>query len=665
LLFHLPARWEDRTTVATVAEARAAGEGDWTLQGRLAGLRRVFTRRWGFQVVHGVLRDASGEIPVVWFNRPLASFKLADGEYLLHGPVRRGKSEPEMVSPSCEPVERALHGGRITPVYPAIRGIGAPLLRRLFDGLLGEIDLAAPGVVPEPLPDDLLARHGLPTLGEALAALHRPDPESDAAVLNSRRSPAHLRLIYGELLEFQLALAVRRAAAVSAPKPHRCRVDDRIRAAARAALPFRLTGAQKRVLREIVEDLQAPRPMMRLLQGDVGSGKTVVAALALVVALENGFQGAFLAPTELLAEQHFASLERLLGGRYRITLLTGSLAPAAAAARRAALAAGEVQLAVGTHALLEERVAFRALGLAVIDEQHRFGVEQRRALSLKGAGRGGRPDLLVMTATPIPRSLALAAYGDLDVSTLDELPPGRSAIATEVLPVGRRRAVYAQLRRALDAGARAYVVVPRIEEGEGGAVSIEEAAERVGRDLSPHPVAVLHGRLPLPDRTAALAAFSEGTVRVLVATTVIEVGIDVPEATWMVIESAERFGLAQLHQLRGRVGRGPTPSRCVALVGKASGRTAPESGARLEAFAATTDGFQLAEADLALRGAGDLLGTRQAGLPPLRVADLAADREWLERARDDARELLDRMQADGRTAPRLAEMMVAIEGTRG
>ncbi len=680
LLFHLPTRWEDRTTVAAVADARAAGEGEWTLQGRLSGLRRVFTRRRGFQVVHGVLSDASGEIPVVWFNRPLASFKpveVAAGEYLLHGPVRTGRSgtgEPEMVSPSCEPVERALHGGRITPVYPAIRTLGAPLLRRLFDSLLGEVDLAAPGVVADPVPADLLARHGLPPLGAALAALHRPDAGVDAAahrsgaegvaaLLNARQSPAHRRLIYGELLELQLALAVRRAAAVAAPKPHRCRVDDRVRAAARAALPFRLTGAQKRVLREIVADLQGERPMQRLLQGDVGSGKTVVAALALVVALENGFQGAFLAPTELLAEQHFASLERLLGGRYRVTLLTGSLPPAEAAARRAALASGAAQLAVGTHALLEERVAFRALGLAVIDEQHRFGVEQRRALvSKKGGEPGAQPDLLVMTATPIPRSLALAAYGDLDVSVLDELPPGRSAIATEVLPAGRRRAVYARLRRDLEAGARAYVVVPRIEEGEGGSASIEEAAERVRRDLAPHPVAVLHGRLPLPDRAAALAAFAAGTVRVLVATTVIEVGIDVPEATWMVIESAERFGLAQLHQLRGRVGRGPTPSRCVALVGKASGKTAPEGQARLDAFAATTDGFQLAEADLALRGAGDLLGTRQAGLPPLRVADLAADRDWLERARDDARELLERMRQDGRTAPRLRELVAESRG---
>jgi ATP-dependent DNA helicase RecG len=379
--------------------------------------------------------------------------------------------------------------------------------------------------------------------------------------------------------------------------------------------------------------------MLRLLQGDVGSGKTVVAALALVVALESGLQGAFLAPTELLAEQHYAVLTRLLGARYRLALFSGSVAPAVAAAHRAALASGEVQLAVGTHALFQEAVAFRRLGLAVIDEQHRFGVEQRRRL----AGKGDRPDVLVMTATPIPRSLALAAYGDLEVSTLDELPPGRSPVATTVLPAGRGPKVYARLRRELAAagqGARAYVVVPRIgqeAEGAGETGSVVEAAERARRDLAPATVAMLHGRMSAAERSATLAAFAAGTVQVLVATTVIEVGLDVPAATWMLIESADRFGLAQLHQLRGRVGRGPAPARCVALVGRGATK---EARARLAAFAATTDGFALAEADLALRGPGDLLGTRQAGLPPLRIADLAADRDWLERARDDARELV-------------------------
>ena len=416
-----------------------------------------------------------------------------------------------------------------------------------------------------------------------------------------------------------------------------------MRAVARAVLPFRLTAAQKRALGEIVADLGGPSPMLRLLQGDVGSGKTIVAALALVVALESGLQGAFMAPTEILAEQHFASLSRLLGDRYRLALLTGSSPDLARARER--LAAGEVQLAVGTHALIQEGVAFRRLGLAVIDEQHRFGVMQRQLLARKGE----RPDLLVMTATPIPRSLALTAYGDLDLSVVDELPPGRTPVATEVVPVKGRREVYRRLAAALAAGERAYVVVPLVEESaQVAAASIAEAEARVRHDLPGASVAVVHGRLPLPERAAAMRAFADGRAAVLLATTVIEVGVDVPEATWMVIESAERFGLAQLHQLRGRVGRGPGLSRCVAL----HGRLAAEARQRLDTFAATTDGFAIAEADLRMRGPGDLLGTRQAGLPDLRVADLAADWPWVERAREDAAELLER-----RDEPQVAALL--------
>jgi ATP-dependent DNA helicase RecG len=415
----------------------------------------------------------------------------------------------------------------------------------------------------------------------------------------------------------------------------RHRVDDGVRRVAREVLPFRLTGAQKRVVREIVDDLRRPYPMLRLLQGDVGSGKTVVAALALVVALESGLQAAFMAPTELLAEQHFAALVRLLGGRYRLALLTAS-AGAALDERRAAVAAGEVDLVVGTHALIQESVRFRRLGLAVIDEQHRFGVEQRRLL----AGKGERPDVLVMTATPIPRSLALTHYGDLEVSTLDELPPGRSPVATALAPRGRRRAVYRRLAAELEAGGRAYVVCPSIESGgPTGAASLDREGEEVRGWLAGHPVAVLHGRLPAAERAAAIRAFAAGELRALVATTVVEVGIDVPEATVMVIESAERFGLAQLHQLRGRVGRGSRPSRCVAI----HGRLTAEARRRLEVFAATTDGFAIAEADLAIRGPGDLVGTRQAGLPELRTADLVRDVRWLAPARDDARELAERL----------------------
>ena len=582
--------------------------------------------------MRGVVADETGEIAVVWFNRPYFANQVVPGaEYLLCGPVRSSRAGLELLNPTCERVETAVHGARIAPIYPAIEGFSSIALRRLLDAALDRLDLGS--LVPDHLPAALRAQRGLLPFGEALAFLHRPPEDADLQRLAARRTPAQLRLIYGELLDLHLVLARARALDGRTPRAHAYSIDAKVRAVAREILPFRLTGAQKRVLGEIAGDLRAPTPMLRLLQGDVGSGKTIVAALALLLALTSGLQGAFMAPTELLAEQHYAGLARLLGRRYKVGLLTGSSGNLAAS--RAALAAGEIHLAVGTHALFQEGTRFARLGLAVIDEQHRFGVAQRRLLQAKGE----RPDLLVMTATPIPRSLTLALYGDLDLSVLDELPPGRSPIATEVLPVARRKEVYARLARELAAGARAYVVFPLIEESEEiDAASVEAMGEAVRGFLAEFPSAVLHGRLPAPERERTLRAFAAGEIRVLIATTVIEVGIDIPEATWMVIESAERFGLAQLHQLRGRVGRGSVPSRCVAL----HGRLSEEGRRRLAVFAETTDGFRIAEADLAIRGPGEMLGTRQSGLPTLRVADLSADEEWLALARDDAKELLDR-----------------------
>ena len=604
-----------------------------TFRGRLSGVKRIHTRRRGFSVVRGTFQDDSGSIPVVWFNRPyLASQGLETGEWLLHGEVREGKGGRELLNPSCERPDEAIHGARIVPVYPAAGPLGPALLRRIFDGILAEIDLASQ--IPDPLPQELLERRGLPALGEALRDLHLPG-EVDVEALNQRKSPAHRRLIYQELLELQLRLALLRERERVEVRTRVYRVDDDLRSVARSVLPFPLTRAQKRSLREIVEDLKGPRPMLRLLQGDVGSGKTIVAALALVVALENGYQGAFMAPTELVAEQHFASLRKILGDRYPIGLFTGSRRDSRL---RAALAAGEIRLAVGTHALIQEGLEFRDLGLAVVDEQHRFGVLQRDRLRSKGPNEGQAPDMLVMTATPIPRSLALVAWGDQEVSVIDELPPGRTPIQTEVAPVKERRRVYRELREDLKAGARAYVVFPMIEEG--AAASVEEMGEKLREYLSDVPSAVLHGRMPAAEREEVMRAFAAGEVRVLVSTTVIEVGVDVPEATWMVVESAERFGLAQLHQLRGRVGRGDRPSRCVAIHGKLT-----EAGERrLEVFAATTDGFRIAEEDLAIRGPGELLGLRQAGLPGFRLARLPEDLDLLVQARDDARDLLPRLK---------------------
>ncbi|GMU65671.1 MAG: ATP-dependent DNA helicase RecG [Acidobacteriota bacterium] len=628
LLYHLPLRYEDRRRV--VAPGAVDAPGIWTVRGRLAELRLVRTRRRGFVIVRGRVVDERGALAATWFNQPYLLQRFADGDQvLLHGPVRPTEGLfHEMVNPSVSGGDAA--SGRIVPVYPAAAGLGPAVIARLVEQALGTLANDPPR---EHLPAELRRRYALPTLASAFDELHRPGAGADLAALESRASAAHHRLIYEELLELQLELAELRAREIKLEKRHRYRIDDETRAVARRILPFRLTAAQKRVVREIVDDLRDPKPMLRLLQGDVGSGKTIVAALALLIAVESGLQGAFMAPTELLAEQHFGNLRRLLGERCRLGLFTSSSGDAES---RRALAAGEIDIAIGTHALIQEGLEFHALALAVIDEQHRFGVAQRRLLQ----GKGERPDVLVMTATPIPRSLALTFYGDLEVSVLDELPPGREPIATEVVPSSRRREVYQRLRAELDSGAQAYVVVPLIEESEEvAAASLELLGAKLREFLAGHPSALLHGRLPAAERDTVMRAFAAGELRVLIATTVIEVGVDVPNATWMVIESAERFGLAQLHQLRGRVGRGRRASRCVAI----HGRLSESAERRLEIFATARDGFAVAEADLALRGPGDLLGTRQSGLPRLRVADLVAHRDWVERARADARELLPRL----------------------
>ncbi|MFN7940581.1 MAG: ATP-dependent DNA helicase RecG [Thermoanaerobaculia bacterium] len=632
LLFHLPLRYEDRRRVVAVAEVTAPGT--WTVRGRLAELRLVRTRRRRFSIVRGRLVDGGAALPLVWFNQPYLMQRLHDGdEVFLHGAVRGTESLLlEMINPTCERAEAQAATGAIVPIYPSLAQSGPALARRWVSAALAAI--APADTLPDPLPAELRRRYSLPRLREALLELHRPSAAAEIEALDAASTPAHFRLVYGEFLELQLEMALLRSREVSVPKKHAYRIDDRTRAAARAALPFRLTAAQKRVLAEIVAELRRPEPMLRLLQGDVGSGKTILAALCLLIAAESGLQGAFMAPTELLAEQHFANLEKILGSRYRLVLVSGSAGERSAARR--ALASGEAPIAVGTHALIQEDVRFSRLGLAVIDEQHRFGVEQRRLLARKG----DRPDILVMTATPIPRSLALVAYGDLETSELDELPPGRIPVATEVAPLGSRTQVYRRLRAALAAGAQAYVVFPLIEESEEiSAGAVTALGEKVRRYLADSPSAILHGRLPAAERERIMSAFARGEIRVLLATTVIEVGVDVPAATWMIIESAERFGLAQLHQLRGRVGRGREPGCCVAL----HGRLSEDGKRRLEVFASTTDGFRIAEADLELRGPGDLLGTRQAGLPRFQVASLLAHRSWLERARADAREILPRL----------------------
>ncbi len=639
LLWCVPLRYEDRSSSTRIADLDQPGPV--TLVGRLRKVRTIHLRGRR-SMVRAELLDGSGSVPVVWFNRPYLARQVdAQAEYLLHGKLRSGRGGAvELLNPSCERTDRLQGQGRWTPVYSSLApGLGPALVRDLVQRALPALEAAPVEQIgaaasdragADPLPSWLLEKYRLPTLRDSLAMLHRPPDDAPGEALNNRATPYHQRLIYGELLSLQLHLAARRRRAQVA-KGHGYR-SARDVAAVRRALPFRLTAAQARVVEEIQQDLRRRRPMRRLLQGDVGSGKTVVAALALAEALASGHQAAFMAPTELLAEQHYTVLRALLGDRWRIALLTGSTSEATALRRR--LRHGKIDLAVGTHSLIQDSVDLPRLALAVIDEQHRFGVGQRQALVEKGMDC----DLLVMTATPIPRSLALTTYGDLDISLLDEVPPGRLPVITELLPVSRRGKVLNRLRDGAQAGEQGYVVFPLIEESTTiTAAALEKEGQAVRRALGEIPSAFLHGRMPVDQRLEVARAFAAGEVGILLATTVVEVGIDVANANWMVIESAERFGLAQLHQLRGRVGRGTRQARCIAL----HGRLSDEARRRLEIFAATTDGFEIAEADLALRGPGDLAGTRQAGVAVLRVADPVVDEGWLERAREDAARLME------------------------
>ena len=629
LLLHLPLRYEDRSRIVRLADLVPGERATVVGTVAVAGLRR--TRRMA--LLEARLEDESGRCKVIWFNQPYLKDVVVRGRRLmLHGPVEAdawGGGRPMLSSPHVEVLEgdeaRGLHAGRIVPVYEKLGPLTGNVLRRVLTALAERLtdDLA------DPLPGEARAALGVIGLGPALRGVHLPQQGEDARALDAARSPGHRRLILEELFLFQLGLAARHSGQRALRKRLAFEIGPRQREAVKRVLPFRLTGAQRRVLREIADDLRSPRPMNRLLQGDVGSGKTVVALLSMLVAVENGHQAAFMAPTEILAEQHFHNLRRWLkDSAYTIELFTSALKGAARRAALARLLAGETQIAVGTHALVQQQVAFQRLGLAVVDEQHRFGVLQRDELRRKGYD----VDVLVMTATPIPRTLALTAYGDLDLSVIDERPPGRTPVRTLVLPAARRREIVDLVRRELLAGRQAYVVYPLVEESEkledvraATAMAEEWRAALPGRE-----VGLLHGRLKAAEKEAVMAGFAGGRTHVLVATTVVEVGVDVPNASVMVVEHAERFGLAQLHQLRGRVGRGAAASTCV-LVGH--GPLGDEARARLEALARSDDGFAIAEKDLELRGPGDFFGTRQSGMPRFRVAHLLRDRDLLEEAR--------------------------------
>jgi len=596
------------------------------------------TRRRGFKLFRAVLRDDSGRITATWLNQPFLADVIRRGRRLfLFGPV----DEPPgggraLTNPDYELIddeEGTVHTGRIVPIYEKVGTLTGKMQRTLLHGLLE----ALPEDAPDALPAALRGEMRFPGRREAFVQAHFPLPGTPVDALNAFRAPAQARLIFEEFFRFQIGILLRRREADSQSKPFVPVVDDRVRAAARAALPFTLTPGQRAVVAEIVADMCRATAMNRLLQGEVGSGKTVVALLAAVVAMENGLQVALMAPTEILAEQHAETLGRLLAGSpYRVELLTGATPLSARRALAGGLASGAVSLVVGTHALVQEGVRFARLGLAIIDEQHRFGVLARARLRDKGL----RPDVLVMTATPIPRTLALTAFGDLDVSILHGLPPGRHPVGTVARPESARAEVYRFVRGEIETGRQAYIIFPLVEESEKIDLKAAVAmADHLAQEVFPESrVGLLHGRLPGETRVRLMRAFADKALDVLVATTVVEVGVDVPNASVIVIEHAERFGLAQLHQLRGRVGRGAYPSSCILLYQSPLTR---EARARLETMTSTTDGFVIAERDLALRGAGDLFGTRQAGMPTFRVGDLARDRDLMEEARRRAAAWLD------------------------
>ena len=695
LLYHLPFRYEDRQNPRSLDEIKPGETASVIAEVR--GSMLLSTRRAPiFELTVGQGRHA---LKCIWFNGSYLNGKFQAGQTIaLYGKIEpsRSTSNFKMIQPQFEllPDEgddaetRLLEVGRITPVYESLGGsrLASRWQRRVIFHLLDSVR----GAVPEYLPAALLDRLNLPDRETALRQVHYPPEGTAFTQLQAHSTPAHRRLIFEELFFLELGLELKRRR-MRERTGIAFATTDNVREALREVLPFHPTTAQKRALGEIVSDMRGASPMRRLLQGDVGSGKTIVALQAMLVAMENGYQAALMAPTEILATQHFLAARKLLersSRKPRIVLLTGSLDPDRKRHARGLINRGEAQLVIGTHALIEEKVEFDRLGLVVVDEQHRFGVVQRFRLMKKprpDGTEGAEPDVLVMTATPIPRTLALSLYGDLDLSILDELPPGRTPIATRRVPGDDAEKVWDFVRKQVKQGRQAYVVYPVIEgtkddqpeldfshdyapaglesvpptqsktrsarkgktaelfpkavqqanpTTKSGLKSAVEMHEKLSKgELAGLRVGLLHGRLDADEKEIIMRRFQRGEIDVLVATTVIEVGVDVPNATVMVVEHAERFGMAQLHQLRGRVGRGAAKSYCVLMTGP---RVSPLAEERLNAMVRTQDGFELAELDLAMRGPGEFFGTRQAGLPDFRVANLVRDRELLEIAKVEA-----------------------------
>jgi len=638
LLAYVPFRYEDRSNVKTVNELAPGEMATVIADVRSASLSGFKRRNLG--LFEASFSDRSRGILVCkWFHGAYLANVLAPGQRVaLYGKVEFDSysgqltmlhPEFEILSEEDDAAEAALHLGRVVPVYEAVSKISTRVLRALVHRVLEALP-----PVEDQLPEELRRRLKLPDRWTAVRETHFPPQESDMRLLNAFRSQAQFRLIFEEFFWLECGVALKRSKARTMPGIS-FELTGRVRDKVKAMLPFKPTGAQKRVLGEIAQDMKAPRPMNRLLQGDVGSGKTIVAAEAAVIAIENGHQVAVLAPTEILAAQHYFYFKQLLARLgYVVVLLTGSFTSREKMQLKKLIAAGMAHVVIGTHALLEKDVEFAKLGLAIVDEQHRFGVLQRFELLRKGL----HPDVLVMTATPIPRTLAMTLYGDLDVSVIDEMPPGRKPIVTKHVTADHAERVYSFLKKQIDEGRQAYVVYPVIEESETSAMkAAEKMHEHLSQEVFPGiTVGLMHGRLPAEVKESTMERFRRGEIRILVATTVIEVGVDVPNATVMVIEQAERFGLSQLHQLRGRVGRGAAQSYCILI----TERMSDMAKERIRTLVDSTDGFLIAEMDLKLRGPGEFFGTKQSGLPSLRVANVLRDKEILEAARREAMDFI-------------------------
>ena len=621
LLLHVPRRYVDRSRTLPLAELPLGEEV--TVIGKV---RKVSIRRpkRNLTIVEATIDDGSGVLTAIWFNQAFRERQLSEGtEVALSGTVERYRGRLQMSSPDADVLDRpseALTTGRVMPVHPTAGGVGPGYVRRAVHNAL-----LRSRPIDDPVPGDIRERLGLVGRDTAIADIHFPEEPGAVA-------PARERLVFDELFRLEVALAARKHRQVDAAEGITHSLEGGLVASFLESLPYGLTGAQQRVIAEIQHDMASPHPMHRLLQGEVGSGKTVVAMAALLTAVQGGYQGAVMAPTEVLAEQHHLGLEPLaaLVG-VRMALLTGSSADRDVVL--AAVAGGTMDVVVGTHALIQEGVVFDRLGVAVVDEQHRFGVHQR--VQLKEKAVGPDPDLLIMTATPIPRTLSMTLYGDLDISILDEMPDGRKPVTTRVVPPSPAslEQVYRLVREEAAAGRQIFVVCPLVEDSEKlQAASATAEYERLSKVFSDLRVGLIHGQMRSADKEEVMSRLRAGEIDVLVATTVIEVGIDIPNATVMVVEDADRFGLSQLHQLRGRVGRGGHQSHCILIADPGT----PEGEQRLAAMASTTDGFRLAEEDLRIRGQGTVFGARQAGMADLRLADILRDAETLVAARREA-----------------------------